>query len=97
MFRCTMGSESPKEFNRIFTMVIRGTVHNGQIKLEGSSLPEGTQVLISPIESTDVEILPIGDLKVLKAEIHRIAGLPCENDSNDAFSGANHDKILYGN
>ncbi len=78
-------------------MVIKGTVHNGQIRIEGSALPEGTQVLITPIKSPDSDALPKRDLTGLKTEIHRIASLACENDSNDGFSGADHDKVLYGN
>jgi hypothetical protein len=78
-------------------MVIKGTVHNGQIRFEGSALPEGMQVLITPIQSPNTEGLPERDLNGLKAEIHRIASLACENDSNDGFSGKDHDKVLYGN
>ncbi|MCU0709876.1 MAG: hypothetical protein MUF23_16460 [Pirellula sp.] len=78
-------------------MVIKGTVHNGQIILEGSLLPEGTQVLITPIQSSNLEDLQKQDLNGLKAAIHRIASLACENDFNDGFSGADHDKVLYGN
>ncbi len=78
-------------------MVIKGTVHNGHIRIEGSMLPEGTQVLITPIKSPDSDALPVRDLTGLKTEIHRIASLACENDANDGFSGAVHDKVLYGN
>ena len=31
-------------------MVIKGTVHNGMIRFENSELPEGTQVLITPVQ-----------------------------------------------
>jgi hypothetical protein len=85
-----------EESIRIFPMVIKGTVHNGQIKFEGCALPEGTQVLITPTKSPNSEVLPEYDSTRLKTEIHRIASLPCENDSNDGFSGADHDKVLYG-
>ncbi|MFN9605500.1 MAG: hypothetical protein ACK57G_10970 [Planctomycetota bacterium] len=78
-------------------MVIKGIVHNGQIILEGSLLPEGTQVLVTPIQSSESEELQKHDLNGLKEAIHRIASLACENDSNDGFSGADHDKVLYGN
>lgn len=84
------------ESNGIYVMVIKGTVHNGQIKFESSALPEGTQVLITPIQSTGTEVSPEGDLTRLKAEIHRIASLACENNCNDDFSGADHDRVLYG-
>ena len=62
-------------------MVIKGTVHNGQIKLDSSSLPEGTQVLISPIHTPSTTVSPEHDLNGLKAEVHRIASLACENVS----------------
>ena len=78
-------------------MVIKGTVHNGQIRFEGTALPEGTQVLITLLKSPNSELLPEHDLTGLKTEIHRIASLACENASNDVFSGADHDKVLYGN
>jgi hypothetical protein len=78
-------------------MVIKGTVHNGHIRIEGSALPEGTQVIITPIKSPDSDALLERDLAGLKMEIHRIASLACENESNDRFSGADHDKVLYRN
>ena len=78
-------------------MVIKGTVHNGQIKLDSSSLPDGTQVLISPIHTPSTTVSPEHDLTGLKAEVHRIASLACENHSDDGFSGADHDRVLYGN
>ena len=56
-------------------MVIKGTVHNGQIRFESSTLPEGTQVLITPIQSLHTEMLTKRDLNGLKVEIHRIAFL----------------------
>jgi len=78
-------------------MVIKGTVHNGQIQIENSILPEGTQVLITPIRSADVVREPDFDLGSLKIAIDRIASLEDENTRDDDFSGADHDKILYGN
>ena len=83
--------------NKDLAMVIRGTVHNGYIKIEDPALPEGTQVLITPINSPDSEVLPERDLTGLKTEIHRIASLACENGTTDGFSGVDHDKVLYGN
>ncbi|MDX1929087.1 MAG: hypothetical protein SFV81_21345 [Pirellulaceae bacterium] len=78
-------------------MIIKGTVHNGHIKIEETAIPEGTQVLITPLKSPDLEDLPVHDLTGLKTEIHRIASLACENSSSDGFSGVDHDKVLYGN
>jgi hypothetical protein len=96
-FQVKMSRVRLEETNRIFAMVIKGTVHNGQITFESSTLPEGTQVLITPIQSLNTEVLTNPDLIGLKNEIHRIASLACENDSNDGFSGVDHDKVLYGN
>ncbi len=78
-------------------MVIKGTVHNGQIRFESSALPEGTQVLITPIQARNTDDLKTRDLNGLKDEINRIASLAFEYDSDDAFSGVDHDKVLYGN
>lgn len=78
-------------------MVIKGTVQNGVIQFEGTALPEGTHVLITPIESTAKDCVPESNLDKLKEEVQRIASLACENESTDGFSGADHDKVLYGN
>jgi hypothetical protein len=38
-----------------------------------------------------------GSLEQLKQEVHRIASLASESDiGDDGFSGADHDKLLYG-
>ena len=61
-------------------MVIKGTVHNGQIKILNGELPEGTQVLITPMMSAISNAIPdSGDIGVFKTEIKRIADSPCEN------------------
>ena len=78
-------------------MVIKGTVQNGVIQFEGTALPEGTHVLITPIEFTANDCVPESNLDKLKEEIQRIASLACENESTDGFSGADHDKVLNGN
>ncbi len=78
-------------------MVIRGTVHNGQIEFNSSLLAEGTQVIITPIQSTNIQDVPKPDLDGFKAEIQRIASLESESNYDDGFTGADHDKILYGN
>lgn len=77
-------------------MVIKGTVHNGMIRFENSGLPEGTQVLITPVESPFGKTMKEDSLEQFKQEVHRIASLASESDTNDAFSGADHDKLLYG-
>jgi hypothetical protein len=77
-------------------MVIKGIVHNGQIQIENSALPDGTQVLITPIHTANAKVSPDQDWDGLKANIKRIASLKCENRDDDGFSGADHDKVLYG-
>lgn len=78
-------------------MVIKGTVHNGMIRFENSELPEGTHVLITPLESPIAKVVKEDSLEQLKQEVHRIASLASESDIvDDGFSGADHDKLLYG-
>ena len=77
-------------------MVIKGTVHNGMIRFENSELPEGTQVLITPVQSLIAKALKEDSLERFKQEVHRIASLASESDTDDRFSGADHDNLLYG-
>lgn len=78
-------------------MVIKGTVHNGMIRFENSELPEGTQVLITLMEGPIAKVIKEDSLEQLKQEVHRIASLASESDiGDDGFSGADHDKLLYG-
>ena len=77
-------------------MVIKGTVHNGMIRFENSELPEGTQVLITPVQIPIAKAVKEDSLEQLKREVHRIASLASESDTNDIFTGADHDKLLYG-
>ena len=83
-------------------MVIPGRVQNGVVVLENSiSLPEGTEVTVSvraeavsaPAESTDR--MSEDERRRIRAIMDRIAALPDENPG-DTFSGADHDKVLYG-
>jgi len=78
-------------------MVIKGIVHNGQIEIDCSSLAEGTQVLVYPLVTPSMKVSQEHDLNGLKAEVNRIAFLTCENHSDEEFSGADHDSVLYGN
>jgi hypothetical protein len=78
-------------------MVIKGIVLNGMIRFENSELPEGTQVLITPMQGPIATVLKEGSLEQLMQEVHRIASLASESDiDDDGFSGAHHDKLLYG-
>ncbi len=77
-------------------MVIKGTVQNGQIHIDNSVLPDGTQVLITPvIPSLDVDAQCNLGLQEFKDAIGRIAQMPSEGKLDDNFCGADHDKLLY--
>ena len=78
-------------------MVIKGTVHNGRIQIENAILPEGTQVLITPVQSAEAGGEQGQGLDSLKDAIRRIAALGCESTSDHGFSNSDHDKVLYGN
>lgn len=81
-------------------MTLQGVVHNGVVVLElGANVPDGTEV--SVVIAPDAAKPNQGDrmteeerLRVL-AILDRIAALPIEG-STDPFSGADHDKVLYG-
>ncbi len=78
-------------------MVIKGTVQDGQIRINVSGiLPEGSSVLVTPIESSKLDIGSEYDLEAAKAKIREIIDLPSLS-ADDGFSGIDHDKILYGN
>lgn len=78
-------------------MIIKGTVHNGQIRIDASVLPEGTEVLITPIETIEPSKSSSDQLRHFKDAIRKVALSPCESESDDGFSGADHDRLLYGN
>jgi hypothetical protein len=84
-------------------MVIRGRVHNGVVVFpEGVRLPEGSAVCIVP-EGTMAAVSQRTAAGQLSEEEHRkrldilaeIAALPIEG-SSEPFSGADHDRVLYG-
>ncbi|HEV8132113.1 MAG TPA: hypothetical protein VGQ81_12730 [Acidobacteriota bacterium] len=83
-------------------MAVRGRVQNGVVVLaDGVRLPEGTAVTVVP-ESVTEQPTPEGEGRILEEEhrrvleiIDRIAALPIEGPK-EPFSGADHDKILYG-
>ena len=77
-------------------MVIRGTVQDGQIRINVSGLlPEGSSVLVTPIEALPKNVESQYDLKAAKAKLREIIELPSLSP-DDGFSGADHDRILYG-
>ena len=84
-------------------MVIHGRVHNGVVVFpEDIRLPEGTAVCIVP-EATAAPVPPQPPADRLSEAEHRtrlaileeIAALPIEG-SSEPFSGADHDRVLYG-
>ncbi len=84
-------------------MVLSGHVENGVIVLDkGLRLPEGTRVSVfleqAPSKGEQRESsdrMSEEEHRRMIAEIERIAALPIEG-KRDPFSGADHDKILYG-
>jgi hypothetical protein len=79
-------------------MVIRGRVRNGVVVLEDeASLPEGTEVTVAVCAE------PAAAAGSITEEHHRrlrearqaIEALPNESPGDD-FSGADHDRVLYG-
>ena len=83
-------------------MTLHGKVLNGVVVLDGGAqLPDGTPVEVfvgtappvvppSPSERMSEE-----ERKRVLAILDRIAALPIEG-STEPFSGADHDKVLYG-
>ena len=72
-----------------------GHVKNGVVVPdEGFDLPDDTKVWLVPIDD-EVESDAKARSQKLWLEMRRIADLPAEGD-DDGFSGADHDKILYG-
>ena len=78
-------------------MIIKGTFENGHIRILSGieQLPEGTEVLITPITLNSDANCDLGNLRKFKVEMQRIASLPCQG-IDDSFSGVNHDQLLYG-
>jgi hypothetical protein len=84
-------------------MVLPGIVQNGVVVLNpGASVPEGTLVSVHvpapvptpPVQTPHERMSPEEKQRML-AILHEIANLPDENPG-DTFSGADHDKVLYG-
>jgi hypothetical protein len=79
-------------------MVIRGRIQNGVVSYGSDiSLPEGMEVtVVVPAESTpQADTIPEKEHRRIVEIMDRIAALPDENPG-DTFSGADHDKVLYG-
>ncbi len=79
-------------------VVIRGRIQKGVVVLEAASIPEGTEVaVIVPVapKAACGKILDAQRQRVLQI-MDRIAALPIEG-TGEPFSGAEHDKVVYGN
>jgi predicted DNA-binding antitoxin AbrB/MazE fold protein len=78
-------------------MEILGHYQNGMIiPNDAISLPEGTEVtIIVRNGSTPIEKQSEQDRQRYMAALARIDSVPNENPG-DAFSGADHDQVLYG-
>jgi len=79
-------------------MVIQGRVENGVVVVDGDvSLPEGAEVSVVVRESSEEapDKMTEAEHRRVKAIFDRLAAMPDENPG-DAFSGADHDQVLYG-
>jgi hypothetical protein len=78
-------------------MVISGRIQNGVVVLaSGASLPEGTEVNVVVRTAPEVQpSLTEPEHEQVVEMIARIAALPIEG-ATDAFSGRDHDRVLYG-
>jgi len=83
-------------------MTLHGKVHNGVVVLDGNAeLPEGTPVTVLVEQQANASIRQYPDklspeeIRRRKAVLDEITALPNENPG-DTFSGADHDKVLYG-
>jgi hypothetical protein len=86
-------------------MTLHGKVQNGVVVFDGGAgLPEGTPVEVivaasptggAPAAPPPSDRMSEEERQRVLAIIDRIASLPDENPG-DTFSGADHDKVLYG-
>ena len=77
-------------------MVIKGIVQDGLIRIDVRGiLPDGSNVLVTPLALPQTEVESTYDLKAAKAKLREIIDLPSLGPL-DSFSGADHDKVLYG-
>lgn len=81
-------------------MTVQGVVQNGVVVLEpGIQVPEGAvvSVYIRPQTSAPPhrDLMTPEEKRRFLAAMDAITSLPSENPG-DTFSGADHDKVLYG-
>ena len=82
-------------------MTLHGTIRNGMVVFDGGpNLPDGTPVAVvlehpQPVEPTKGDRMSEEEYRRVRAILDEITALPNENPG-DTFSGADHDKVLYG-
>jgi hypothetical protein len=79
-------------------MVIRGRIHNGVVAFGSEiSLPEGMEVtvVVPAAPEQAAEVMSEDERRRIRQVMDEIAAMPNENPG-DTFSGADHDKVLYG-
>jgi len=79
-------------------MDVRGRVENGVVvPFPGTSFPEGAEVtvVVRPGSEPRDGCMWEQERRRILEIMDRIAGLPIEGDP-EPFSGADHDKVLYG-
>jgi hypothetical protein len=83
-------------------MTLHGTIQNGVVLFDSRpDLPDGTPVTVvveraGPAKSVScVDRLTDDELQTRRAILDQITAIPSENPG-DTFSGADHDRVLYG-
>ncbi len=79
-------------------MVIRGRIEQGVVVLDdGVSLPDGTEVTVVVRADPDIDgdAMSEEERRRYLDALDRIDAIPNENPG-DSFSGADHDRVLYG-
>jgi hypothetical protein len=83
-------------------MTLHGTIENGVVVLDSRpDVPNGTPVTVvvepSPLlaSAATIDRLTDDQLRQRRAILDQITALPSENPG-DTFSGADHDRVLYG-
>jgi hypothetical protein len=83
-------------------MTLHGKIQNGMVVLDdATNLPDGTPVTVLVEAQAPVAPPALSDRmseeehRRVRAILDEITALPNEN-TGDAFSGADHDKVLYG-
>ena len=82
-------------------MTLHGTIRNGMVVFDsGPNLPDGTPVTVvlanpQPTAPAQGDRMSEEEYGRVRAILDEISALPNENPG-DTFSGADHDKVLYG-